>query len=152
MRKMKQSIQVALLGIALLFSVALSAQPGPPPGKPGEGKPRLSAAERAQKQSDRMKESLSLDDKQYKKVLEINQEHAKKMEAQQLEAQKERERRQAAMKEMEASHEKRMKEVLTEDQYVKYLVQKEQMKGRAKARMNENRPPHHGPGPQKGRQ
>lgn len=149
---MKQSIQVALLGIALLFSVALSAQPGPPPGKPGEGKPRLSAAERAQKQSDRMKESLSLDDKQYKKVLEINQEHAKKMEAQQLEAQKERERRQAAMKEMEASHEKRMKEVLTEEQYVKYLVQKEQMKGRAKARVHENRPPHQGPGPQKGRQ
>lgn len=152
MRKMKQSIQVALLGIALVFSVALSAQPGPPPGKPGEGKPRLSAAERAQKHTDRMKESLSLDDKQYKKVLEINQEHAKKVEAQQLEAQKERERRQAAMKEMEASHEKRMKEVLTEEQYVKYLVQKEQMKGKAKARMNENRPQHQGPGPQKGRQ
>ena len=152
MRKMKQSIQVALLGIALVFSVALSAQSGPPPGKPGEGKPRMSAAERAQKHTDRMKESLGLDEKQYKKVLEINQEQAKKVEAQHLEAQKERERRQAAMKEMEASHEKRMKEVLTEEQYVKYLVQKEQMKGKAKARMNENRPQHQGPGPQKGRQ
>jgi len=150
MRKMKQSIQVALLGIALVFGTALAAQPNA--AGPRQGQPKLTPAERAQKQSDRMKESLGLDEKQYKKVLEINQEHAKKMEAQQMEIQKERERRQAAMKEIEASHEKRMKEVLTEDQYVKYLVQKEQMKGRAKARMNENRPPHQGPGPQKGRQ
>lgn len=149
---MKQSIQLALLGMALVFSTVLSAQPNTAPGKPGEGKPRLSATERAQKHTDRMKESLGLDEKQYKKVLEINQEHAKKVEAQQLEAQKERERRQAAMRELEASHEKRMKDVLTEEQYVKFLVQKEQMKGRAKAHMNENRPPNPGPGPRRGRQ
>jgi hypothetical protein len=150
MRKMKQSIQVALLGMLLVFSTELAAQSTP--AGPGQGQPKLTPAERAQKHTDRMKASLGLDEKQYKQVLEINQEQAKKLEAQRLEAQKERERRQAAMREMEASHEKRMKEVLTEDQYVKYLVQKEQMKGRAKARMNENRPPHQGPGPQKGRQ
>lgn len=150
MRTMKQSIQAALLGIALVCSTALAAQSNP--AGPGPGQPQLTPAERAQKHTDRMKASLGLDEKQYAKVLEINKDHAQKMEAQRLEAQKERERRQAAMKEMEAAHEKRMKEILTEEQYVKFLVQKEQMKGRAKARMNENRPPHPGPGPHKGRQ
>ncbi len=149
MKIMNQAIQMLTLGLILVCSISLNAQPGQARGK-GDARPQLTPEERAQKMTDRQKENLGLSDEQYKKVLEINKNHALKYEAQRAEAQKARETRQATAQEIEASRETELRKVLTDEQFARFQQNKQQMRDKAQERKTQGPPPHRGRGPQRG--
>ncbi|MBX2927795.1 MAG: hypothetical protein KF852_08175 [Saprospiraceae bacterium] len=150
MTTMKRAIQLFALGVVLMFTTSLNAQTTPGKGNP-DGKARMTVEERAKKMTDHQKESLGLNDAQYKEMLEINTLHATKHEALRAEAQKSRENRKAAAQEVQTSRENSFRKVLTEEQYAKYEQNKQQMMEKAKERraqgaQNRGNWQHKGPG------
>jgi hypothetical protein len=102
---------------------------------PKQERQRPSAEERAQKQTDRMKEKLNLSDEQSKSVYDINLKYAKSDE---IEFKKDQEAREKRMEAMKASHEKKdadLKNVLSADQYDKYQQQKKEAKRKMDKKM-----------------
>jgi hypothetical protein len=93
--------------------------------------PRRSAEERAKAQTEKMKETLTLNDTLYQAVYDINLKYAKKMN----EAAKKREIKRSELekgKSMQEDKEKELKSILTDEQYKKYQDTKDQRKPEAK--------------------
>lgn len=147
-KMMKQAVQFLFVGLALVLATSAFAQQGAGRANPG-GKPKMSAEERAKMMTDRQKENLGLTDEQYKKVLEINTNHALKHEGQRAEAQKAREERQAMAQKIEESREAELRKVLNDEQFAKLQQNKQQMKEKAQERKTQGPPPR-GKGPWKG--
>jgi periplasmic protein CpxP/Spy len=155
MTTMKQAIQLFAAGLVLFFTTSLTAQTTTPGKGNPDGKARMTVEERAKKMTDHQKESLGLNDSQYKRMLEINTLHATKHEALRAEAQKDQEKRRAAAKELQTSRENSFRKVLTDEQYAKYEQNKQQMMEKAKERKgqgaeNRSKWEHKGKGQHKG--
>lgn len=147
-KMMKQAIQFLFLGLALVLATSAFAQRQ---GRPGpEGRTQMSAEERAKMMTDRQKENLGLTEEQYKKVLEINTNHALKYEAQRAEVQKAREARMNTAKDIEASREAELRKVLNDEQFNKMQQNKQQMREKAQERKTQGPPQRKGQGPRKG--
>lgn len=89
------------------------------------------AVERAQAQSDRMKEKLQLSDDQYKQVSAINEEYALKMESV-LQGGGGRWSKYRELKPLMKEKDKKLKAVLTADQYKQYEAMKQEMMDKAR--------------------
>ncbi len=138
---MKKAIFVTLLMAGLSFGTfAQDAKPAhrerPPHEKRTERKgERFTAEERAEVYAKRMQKNLNLSDEQYKKVLAINLEQAKKQE--ELRAAHKAEMK-ATREKMKANHEdlsKKYESVLTPEQLKKFKEEQE----KRKAEMQEGR-------------
>jgi len=92
--------------------------------------------ERAQFQTDYMKENLSLTGAQETKVHNVNVKYAEKMQ-EAYEAPTNDQQKLKAMKRINAEKEAEMKLLLSADQYATYEKNKEEMKKKVKARMQE---------------
>ena len=118
--------KIGLFLMAVLFGTSLSmAQPG--------GQRSFNPEEMAKRQTAELKEALSLNADQEKKVYDINLETSKKMSAM-------REKMQAGgngmegmrekMTQIRAEQDKKMKEILTADQWAKYQKYQEERRAR----------------------
>jgi hypothetical protein len=92
--------------------------------------------ERAQFQTDYMNESLSLQDDQRSKVHDINIKYAEKMQ-EAYEAPTKKQAKLQSMKRINAEKEAELKLILSADQYATYEKNKEEMKKKVKARIEE---------------
>lgn len=122
MKMSKKAFQILCLGLTLFMANALQAQTE---GKPMQRTP-MTAEERAQKQTDRQKEELGLNDEQYEKALNINKGHAKKLETLREAGKEDREKMKADAKAIEDSREAELKAVFTDEQYKKYQQNKQE--------------------------
>lgn len=91
---------------------------------------KLDPKERAEKMSQKLKTDLSLSEEQYAQVLALNTENAEKS-IEKREALKEemKENREAMKLEREAYNEN-LKEILTQEQYIKFLEMKTEQRGK----------------------
>ena len=95
----------------------------------GDDRQQPSAEDMAKRQADRMKELLSLTDEQYAKVLELNEEQARQRantapasrENMQNMTDEQREARREEMKKVREGYDAKLKEILTDEQYLKYV-------------------------------
>ena len=112
-------------GLLLMISLSTMAQK-----REGE---RPSPEERAQRNTDRMAEALTLTDAQKKQILDINLEYAKKKDAE-MEARKaQMDAKRAELKEQDA----KIQAVLTEEQRTKWTeIKAERMEDRRRGRPN----------------
>jgi len=126
---MKSGLKSKLILVACfcLFTSVIFAQNRP---QRGEGRPQMTTEERVKMQTDRMKENLTLDDKQYESVKELNLKYAKKME-------ENTERNRETFQKMNEEKNKELKEILTEEQYKKF---EEQNANRGRNGRQGNRP------------
>lgn len=110
--------------MALALTFSLSAQP-----QRGEGRNTTppTAQEMATRQTERMKQNLSLTDKQYEQIYKLNLEQAKAREAQRKEAVKDQTGRQAAAKESREAYDASLKKILSDEQYQKLQAGRAQM-------------------------
>ena len=92
--------------------------------------------ERAQFQTDYMKENLSLTGDQEKKVHDVNVKYAEKMQ-EAYEAPTNEQQKLNAMKRINAEKEAELKLILSGDQYSTYEKNKEEMKKKVNARIQE---------------
>jgi len=92
--------------------------------------------ERAQFQTDYMKENLSLTGDQEKKVHDVNVKYAEKMQ-EAYEAPNNEQQKLNAMKRINAEKEAELKLILSADQYATYEKNKEAMKKKVKERIQE---------------
>ena len=137
MKNVKQAIQFLLLGLVLLLATAANAQR---PGRTAtEGRPQMSAEERAQKMADQQKENLGLSEEQHQKVYAIHLAHAQKHEAKRGERQRDMEQRRADIEAIEASRDSELRKVLTDEQYAKYQQNRQDAASKIKER-RENAP------------
>lgn len=123
--------------VAMILTTGVFAQ-----DQNGQGGPRqrreFNPEEMATRRADRLKETLSLTDEQYKKIKEYYTEQGKAQQEQMKKMmeggqQGQRMDREAMMKEMEArraAETKALKEILTEDQYKKYEEAEKEMRAR----------------------
>ncbi len=119
--KFKSAVVMMFVLSCLLVSTQLFAQE----------KQRKTPEERASMLTDKMKKDLNLTDDQYKSVYDINLKYAKQNE----EAFKNAQSKDEKIKIIKASEEAKdqeLKGVLTDDQYTKYQLMKDQMKENAK--------------------
>ncbi|TLX70936.1 DUF4890 domain-containing protein [Labilibacter sediminis] len=84
--------------------------------------------ERAQKQTEQMKTSLQLDEEQSAKVAELNLKYIKKRNHVRKDNSGDKEGMRAAMSQLNKERNAEFKEVLTEEQYQKFLKREEAMK------------------------
>ncbi|MCE7055416.1 DUF4890 domain-containing protein [Algoriphagus sp. AGSA1] len=119
-------------GVIVMISLSTMAQ--------RRGGERLTAEERAERNTEQMAEKLSLDDSQKKQILEINLEYAKKYEAEMVQRKAEAEARKAkmeALREEMKDQDTKIQAVLTEEQRAKWTeIKAEQMKDRRRGRPN----------------
>jgi hypothetical protein len=83
-----------------------------------------------------MKERLKLSDEQYKKVSAINLEASKKVSSAIESAAGDREAMRTSMTTINEETNKKLKEILTEDQWKEYLVMQEEQRQRRQGRGN----------------
>ena len=116
-----------ILATGLLLMISLSAMAQKRVGE------RPSPEERAQRNTDRISEALTLTDSQKKQILNINLEYAKKKEAE-MEARKaQMDVKRAELKEQDA----KIQAVLTEEQRAKWTeIKAERMEDRRRGRPN----------------
>lgn len=94
---------------------------------------RPSPEERAQRNTDRMAEALTLTDAQKKQILDINLEYAKKKEAEMEVRKAQMDAKRAELKEQDA----KIQAVLTEEQRTKWTeIKAERMEDRRRGRPN----------------
>lgn len=114
---MKNLFKLMIAGGFLLFcTISLQAQ---------EPQEKLTAAQRASKVTDKLKKDLNLTEEQANKVLEVNKDFFSKMEAQRALNKENRRTSRDEMKKNDEDQDKRMKEILTAEQYKSYLDLKE---------------------------
>ena len=94
----------------MFLALNLSAQAGPGAGGPGGG--RMDPAERAEKQTQMMIDSLDLSTAQAQKVREINKKYAEKN----------REAMRTAIQAQRKAQEDELKAILTEDQWAEWQL------------------------------
>jgi hypothetical protein len=92
--------------------------------------------ERADFQTNRMQEFLTLSDEQTEKVREINLKYAKEMQ-QIFESEGPREEKKSNMRALHEQKQNELKEVFSEEQYEKYRSKKKEMKKQMKERRKE---------------
>ncbi len=102
-----------LLSLAILFIAFQAKAQGPNRG----GTPE----EFANRQTKQMTELLSLSEKQQEQVAALNLKYAKKRDEQRKEAVGDREAMREKMKTMRTERQKELKEILSEEQYNKYI-------------------------------
>jgi hypothetical protein len=107
-------------------------------GQGGASKSSFNAEEIAKKNSEEMKERLHLDDQQYKKVVKINLDAAHEMKNTFDNAMGDRDAMRAAMLKVNDATNKKLKEVLTEDQWTEYGVMQEERRQRMRQRQGPN--------------
>ncbi len=110
----------AVAAFVLAFTVSASAQDR--------------SANGAQKLTDKMKTELTLNDDQYAKVLDINKSFSEKT-AEARKASADRKETAKAIKGFNEERDAKLKTVLTEDQFKKYVANKEAQKALLKQRM-----------------
>lgn len=137
---MKKGILVTLLIAGISFGTyAQDAKPARPQQEKGGQGGGFTAEERAEVNTKRMQKNLNLTDEQYKKVLVINIEQAKKQE--ELRSTRKAEM-QANPKEMKAQHQdliKKYESVLTPEQLIKFKEEQEKRKAEMQGGPKERR-------------
>jgi periplasmic protein CpxP/Spy len=83
---------------------------------------KIDPKERAEKMSQRLKTDLNLNEEQYAKLLALNTEKAVKREAQSKEMKSEMDAKRENAKAEREAYTKKLKSILTDEQYIKYLV------------------------------
>lgn len=131
---MKKNVLTAVL--ILCFSWLANA--GYAQGKMEEFMNETTPEERAQMQTDYMKESLTLSDEQVPKIHEINLKYSLKMQNA-YNSGGGKLQRLKKMKGVSTEKDKEMKSVLNAEQYSVYETNKEQMKEKIRARAKERR-------------
>ncbi len=106
-------LSVIMLALCTTYSFAQRGQ---------GGRRNMEPKEMAQWQTDRMKASLDLTDEQLVKVEALNLKYAKKMGAVRNEANGDRNAMRSAMMPLRTEKEKELKEILTSEQWDKFLV------------------------------
>ncbi|MBN8684910.1 MAG: hypothetical protein J0L99_19850 [Chitinophagales bacterium] len=110
--------------LLLFLSMQLQAQAGPGGGGPGGG--RMDPAERAEKQTQMMIDSLDLSSAQAQKVREINKKYAEKnreaFQAVRENGGGDREAMRNAMQAQRKAQEEELKAILTEDQWAEWQL------------------------------
>lgn len=124
-----KSILMVILLMSLSFSVVAQRNFQPP-----------SAEESAKKLTEKMKVILALDEKQEKDVYDLNLEYAKKRRELFENRGDDREEMRLKMREINLEYDKELKELLTEEQYKKYIKEKENLFPRPQGNSN-GRPP-----------
>lgn len=124
---MKKSLKFLFLASLLFIGISqINAQ-----GRPGGGDRNMSPEDRANKQTERMTESLALSEKQAEKVGEINVKYALQMkEARDNFTGDDRSELRTSMKQIKAAHNEEISTVLTSDQYEQFLKDQEEMRQR----------------------
>lgn len=141
----------------VLGVVGISVAQSTPSGRPsmehkrGTGEhQKLSAEERATKQTDRMKEELNLSDKQYEDLLSLNTKQAKQAEENRKEMEAKMEAKKEEMKSERKAYDEQIGKILTKEQLATYELKKEErktaMKNRAAAKPGSPREMHKGAG------
>jgi len=125
-----------LLTFILVFAIASMGTFAYSQEKFDEFMTETTPEERAQFQTDYMKESLSLKGDQEKKVHDVNVKYAEKMQ-EVYEAPTSDEQKVKSMKRINTEKEAELKLLLSADQYATYEKNKEEMKKKVKARMQE---------------
>ena len=105
-----------------------------------QARPTVNPETNAKTQTKKMKEVISFDDKQEKKVYELNLDHAKKRN----ELIKTRESNRGNMREkmdkLRAEYDAELKTILNKEQFKTYLKEKENLQRRPTTRQGQNRP------------
>ena len=125
-----------LTTVLLVFAIAGMGTFANGQEKLNEFMTETSPEERAQMQTDYMKETLSLREDQGAKVHGVNIKYAEKMQ-EAYEAPTKKQQKLQTMKRINAEKEAELKLILSVDQYATYEKNKEAMKEKIKARINE---------------
>jgi len=125
----KKSLRIAfaLITMILITATSLKAQDG----RPGMGHGNATPEDRAKRQTEMMKEGLSLTTVQEPKVSAINLKYAKKMEEVRKVADTAEQRKSA--EKINKQKEGELKNVLTADQFKLYIKQLEEMRARRRS-------------------
>lgn len=116
--------KIGLLLLAVIFGVSVSK------AQPGDGQ-RMSPEDRAKRQTEEIKEAVGLNKDQEKKVYDLNLEFGKKMRQEmQANAGGGFEGMREKMQKMREEQDKKMKEILTADQWAKYQKYQEERRAR----------------------
>lgn len=118
--------------VVSLFVVGISAQE---PQK----RQRMTAEERASKQTEMMTKNLALTSEQEVKIKEINLRYAKQAEEKMASAQNDRESNREAIKNQMKAKDDELKQVLTGDQYNKWKSERKEFTKKGKERMNKEK-------------
>ncbi len=122
----KQNIHIMkkmIIMAALVIAAAGSAFAQRPDMK------KMDPKERAEKMSQRLKSDLSLDEDQYAQVLALNTANAEKLEEKKEAKKEEMKENREAMKLEREEYNANLKEILTKDQYIKFLEMRNDRKG-----------------------
>lgn len=136
MKKLLLYLSVAFFGLAIATA---SAQPRPDEGRTPE--------ERADNQTKRLTKHLALSADQTEKVHAIVLERTTKMEALRNEAKAEKGKKKSELQAIEAAEEAQMKQVLTPEQFDKYIKHREEMKKKMQQKRQQKRNGEHGAPP-----
>lgn len=117
-----------LLMIICTAGTVVTAQAQPAPERGG------TPGERAEKLTARMAENLDLTEGQQAKVGEINLKYANEAASLREETREQREETRASMKEIRQQQEAELKQVLTEEQRLKYEARRDERQDRRKRR------------------
>jgi hypothetical protein len=117
-----------LLMIICTVGTVVTAQAQPAPERGG------TPSERADKLTAKMAENLDLTNEQQAKVGEINLKYANEAASLREETREQREETRASMKDIRERQEAELKQVLTEDQQLKYEARRDERQDRRKSR------------------
>ena len=114
---MKKTIMICMLLAGMAGTTFAQTQ------KPQVERTKITAEQRAERQTERLAKTLSLTDDQKKSMYEANLAAAKKMETQ-------RDRNKEAWKAMREEREAQYKSILTAEQYQQYVQQRKEMRAK----------------------
>ena len=134
---MKLLMNVFFVAIVLFTSNNMFAQ-----NKSGQ-KPERTPESMSQRNADRMKADLNLNDEQTKKVYEVNLKYNKERQANHAKREQERSEKMAAAKKKKDQKNAELKKILTADQYSKMIqnqeANKEKMKQKREGKKGERK-------------
>lgn len=105
-----------------------------------QARPTVNPETNAKTQTKKMKEVISFDDKQEKKVYELNLDHAKKRNELIKTRESNRGQMRAKMDKLRAEYDAELKTILNKEQFKTYLKEKENLQRRPATRQGQNRP------------
>ena len=100
---------------------------------------RMSAEERAQKITDKMKTEFKLSDEQTRKIASVNLEKAKEIDQLREENKDQREEMKAKLKAIHEEREQEYKAILSSEQFAAYTKKKEERKEKMKKRFEKRK-------------
>ncbi len=105
-----------------------------------QARPTVNPETNAKTQTKKMKEVISFDDKQEKKVYELNLDHAKKRNELIKTRESNRGQMRTKMDKLRAEYDAELKTILNKEQFKTYLKEKENLQRRPTTRQGQNRP------------